>query len=269
MGLRIGDNVSALAAQRQATEATNRLVENLGRLSTLQRINRAADDAAGLAIAEGFRAEVREFNREIENFQGGVNFLDTAEGGLEVQQEAAGRLEELALQASNGTLSDEQRAALNEEAQQLVDQIGDIANETEFNGIQPLNGSAGAVSLDVEGEVQVSVDESTVASLGLTGLDLSTQAGAASALSALETAQTRISENRANVGAQQNRLESAINQREEAAVNSAASESRIRDLEVARASIDRARDELLLESSINVLARSGIQNQNAARLLGI
>lgn len=269
MGLRIDPSVSALAPRRQATQTANRLGQTLGRLAAGQRIARAADDAAGLAIAERFQTEVRQFNVEMGNFQSGINFLDTAGGGLELQQEGVSRLGELALQAANGTLNADQRAALNNEAQQILDQIGAIGAETEFNGLQTLDGSAGQVALDAGGNVEINVGESSINSLGLTGVDLTTQANASSALTAIDTATTRLSQERANVGAQQNRLEATIAQRETAALNSQASEAQLRDLDIARATIERTRDEILLQSSVRALARSGIQSQNAARLLGV
>lgn len=267
MGLRINPQLDI--PQRPLNRAASQLNETLTTLATGQRINRAADDAAGLAIAEGFRAEVRQFNQEVENLQQGANFLQTAEGGLATQQQAVGRLEELALQAANGTLNDEQRAALNQEAQQLRQEIDNTAQNTEFNGRRPLTGGDDG-NVDVGGETQVplNVDESTTDTLGLTGFDISTQAGAAAAIESAQAARTQIDQNRASIGAQENRLARAVEVREEASVNAAASESAIRDQDVAQAFIERTRNQILLQSSAFAQTQGSIVPETALRLLG-
>jgi len=267
MGLRINPQLNIF--QRPINTAASQLNQTLATLATGRRINQAADDAAGLAIAEGFRSEVRQFNQEVENLQQGANFLQTAEGGLANQQEAVGRLEELALQASNGTLTDDQRAALNQEAQQLVAEIDDTAQNTEFNGRAPLTGGDDG-SLDVGGEttVPLNVDESTIASLGLDNFDISTQAGAQAGIETAQAARVQIDQNRASIGAQENRLERAIGAREEAGVNAAASESAIRDQDIAQAFIERTRNELLVQSSAFAQTQGSVVPETALRLLG-
>lgn len=268
MGLSINSNVSALGIQRQTRQTNSALLTGSERLATGLRINRAADDAAGLGISERLRGQIRQLNAEIANLQAGVQVTQTAEGGLAAQGDAVNRLRELAVQASNGTLTDDQRAALDQEAQQLLEQIDDTAAQTNYNGTALLDGSTGAVDLGTEGGAQVELTESTAASLGLGGLDLSTQAGAQAAIEAADTALEEISANRASLGAQQNQFESAIQVRETEAVNTAESESRIRDLDYARQVLQQTQNQILLQGGLAALGQSTLQGETAARLLG-
>ncbi len=268
MGLRINSNEPALFIQRQTQQTSNALLRGLEQLATGQRINRGADDAAGLAIVERFRAQVNQLNQEVSNLQSGVNVVQTADGALGTQEEAVQRVRELALQASNGTLTDDQRAALNQEAQQLLEQIDETAANTEFNGRTLLDGSSTNVELGVEGDIQVNINESTTTSLGINGVDLSTQAGAQSALQDLDDALSSIQENRASLGAQENRFTRAIDVRETESLNTAEAESRIRDLDIARQTIEQSRNSILLQGGLAALVQSNVLGQNAARLLG-
>jgi flagellin len=268
MGIRISPGLDLLAGQRQVSQTAQRLQRGFEGLASGLRINRAADDAAGLAIAERLRADVRQFSTEIDTLQQGINLVSTAEGGLSSQQDGVARLRDLALQASNGTLNDDQRAALNEEAQQILAGIQETAENTEFNERAVLDGSASAIELGTEGGAQVNVEESTVDSLGLTGFDISTQAGAQAAIGAADNASNQISQNRAGIGAQQNRFESAIAVREVGRENAIASESAIRDLDISRAVIEQTRNELLLNAGIGAIAQGNIVPQTALRLLG-
>lgn len=267
MGLRINANVPALNAGRQAARTNIQVGEDVRQLASGLRINRAADDAAGLAIADRFNTALRQGQMELNNLQSGVNYAQTADAGLGAQQEAVQRIRELAVQASNGTLTGDQRAALNAEAQQLVEQVGAVAQETEYNG-QNLLAQDTTVDLGVSGGVEISIGESTPSALGINTVNLGTQAGAQSAVSAAETALNRITENRGNLGAQMNGIQSAIEQRENGVVNAAESESRIRDLDVARASINRSRNQILAQAGLAALVQSNVAPQNALRLLG-
>lgn len=266
MALSINTNTSGLGAANQAGRAASLLNKNLQQLSSGLRINRAADDAAGLAIAENFNALARQFAAEDRNLQSGISAAQTAEGGLSAQQDAVQRIRELAVQASNGTLTDDQRAAINGEAQQLLDQINDTAESTQFNGQGLLNQDQ-SISLGAGG-AQLTLQQSDAGTLGISGIDLSTQAGAESAIAELDDALENISGQRAEIGAQSNGFESAIRQREEGEINARESESRIRDLDVARASIERTRGQVLLQATIAGLAQSNVVPQSALRLLG-
>ncbi|MFP4500448.1 MAG: flagellin [Candidatus Hydrogenedentota bacterium] len=268
MGLSINSNIPALNAGRQTRNANQIVQTAIEQLGSGRRINRAADDAAGLAIAERFNTLARQGQVEVNNLQSGYNAAQTAEGGLATQQDATQRLRDLALQASNGTLNDEQREAINVEAQQLVQQIGETAENTEFNETQLLNGSTAAMELGTEGENRLNLPNSTPAALGIDTIDLSTQAGATAAIDQIDSAQQNIDQSRASLGAQQNRFESAINQREIQRENSLAAESAIRDLDFAEGAVDQARGEVLLQGSIGALIQGNVTPQSALRLLG-
>lgn len=268
MGLRINTNQAAINAQRQLLGTSHNEAQGLERLATGLRINRAADDAAGLAIAERFRTQVRQLDQEVRNLQYGVNAARTAEGGLQTQQEGVGRLRGLALEASNGTLTNEQRNAIYEEAQQIIEEIDNVGRQTEFNGLNLLNGDAQNVPLGNEDGEELTINESTAASLGMSSIDLSTQEGASQAVETLDTAAARITQNRATVGAQEQRFESAVQQREITAQNAREAESRIRDLDIARQTIEQTRNNLLEQTGIAALAQSNLQGETAARLLG-
>ncbi len=268
MGLQINGSGASLFALRQLDRTTRGIAGAQERLSSLLRINRAADDAAGLAIAEGFRSDVRQLNTEIRGIQSGVNLIQTAEGGLGAQSDAISRIRDLAVQAANGTLSDDQRQALNAEAQQLLQEIDSTAQNTEFNGLRPLDGSTGTVTLDAAGDLDIQFSESTVDSLGLNGLDISTQAGASAALATSDAALDQINQSRSTIGAQESGLASAADQRSIQSLNLREAESRIRDLEVAQAFVEQTRNQVLLQAGISAVAQANLQNETAATLLG-
>ena len=268
MGLQVNGTGASQFGLRQIDKATTGLARTQERLTSLLRINRAADDVAGLLISETLRSQVREFNEEVRGIQTGVNLIQTAEGALSGQSDAVARLQELAVQASNGTLTDDQRGALNDEAQQLLEQIDQTAQNTEFNGLRPLDGSTSSITLDAEGSLDIQFSESTVDSLGLTDLDLSTQAGASAALAGLEAASDQIGQSRAALGAQTNGLAAAADQRSLQSLNLQEAESHLRDLDVAEAFIEQTRDRVLLEGALSALAQGNLQNATVATLLG-
>lgn len=267
MGLKINTNIPAINANRILGQTSNRINKGFEGLASGLRINRARDDAAGLAIAERFEAQVRQLNAEVSSYQSGINAAQTADGGLSVQNDAVQRLRELAVQASNGTLTDSDRQALNQEAQQLLGQIDATAQNTTFNETNLLAQDQN-IQIDAEGSVNLATSESTTNSLGIDTLDISTAAGASTAIDDLDNALQQISDNRSNLGAQQNRFESSIANRENNSVNLQASESAIRDLDIARATIEQTRNQILLASGVGMLGQSSVVPQNAARLLG-
>lgn len=267
MGLTINNNIPALQAQRNAKQANGLLARSLQQLSSGRRINRAGDDASGLAIAERFSTVIRQAQTEINSLQSGLSLVQTADGGLAAQQDATQRLRELAVQAANGTLSTEQRNAINTEAQQLLEQIGETATKTQFNGKELLSATQ-TIPLGAGGMPQVSLKESTLDSLGLNGLDLSTAQGASGAIQTIDTALQRISDNRANLGAQQNRFERALEVRGITVQTASEAESRIRDLDLALGAIQRTRGQIRLQAGLAALIQSNTSPQNALRLLG-
>jgi len=268
MGLNINSLNPALGTQRVLADAAAKLQRKQAELASGLRINRAADDAAGLQAAENYRTRILQYTQESNNLQTGVNVVQTADAALGTQQEAVGRIRELAVQAANGTLTPEQRNALNEEAQALLGQVEDTAQNTEFNGTKLLNGSAGPINVGTEGGEQIAINDSTADALGVNGLDLTTQAGATAALDQLDEASSAIDRNRASLGAQQSRFERAIEVRGTATQNMQASESMIRDVDVANATIEQTRNQMRLMQGVFAQVQSRILPQSAAKLLG-
>jgi len=277
MGLRVNTNIAALGASRTLRGTTNALNRSLERLSSGLRINRARDDAAGLAIAEGFRSFVRGSIVAQRNAQDGIAFVQTADGALEVTAGILQRMRELAVQAANGTYSDENRESLQEEVEQLLEQIDQIANNTEFNGVAVLN-SVTPTTLQVgvvEGQtLEVTPVVATAVALGVDGVDISTQAGAQAAITTINEglngggAVDSVNALRATLGAQQNRLEFTVTTLQIQEENSAFAESQIRDADIARETIDFTRNQILVSAGTSILAQSNVIPQTALQLLG-
>jgi flagellin len=270
MGLRINTNVPSLNAARVLRRSTLDLNKTLERLSSGLRINRAADDAAGLAIAEAFRSIVRGSNVAQRNAQDGISLVQTAEGALSETTNILQRIRELAVQAANGTQSDNNRAAINTEVQQLLAQIDKIALDTEFNGIYMLSASQ-TVTLQVgafSGQVMaIAVTGAKTNDLAVNAVNVSTMAGAVSALSLVDNALRSVNSLRATLGAYQNRLEFTINTLAIQEENSASSESAIRDADIAQETIRFTRNQILVNAGTSVLAQSNVVPQTALQLL--
>jgi len=264
MGLRITNQDFML---RQIQSSTTQINQATRKLASGLRITRAADDAAGLAIAEAIRADVIGAQAETGNIQNAVSLAQTAEGGLGQITEGLQRLNELALQASSGTMSDENRAALNAEAQQIVEQINQTAEGTEFNGINPLNGSVAAVEVGTASGLAIEFQPATAEALGIDTLDLSTAEGAATALGQISTAMESVNDNRAGIGAVSNALGSAMATREVASENLMAARSRIADANIASEVTNLVRGQILQQGGIAALAQSNILPQNVVSLL--
>ena len=271
MGLRINTNVPALNTSRILSRSTKALNKSLERLSSGLRINRAADDAAGLAIAEGFRAQVRGTQVAQRNSQDGVSLVQTAEGALSETTNILQRVRELAVQAANGTQSTSNREALNSEVLQLLEQIDDIAVDTEFNGIRVLS-SAQTLTLQAGANTGqtliINVSGAKTTELGVSAVRVSNMASAVTALSTIDTALKSVSTLRSSLGAFQNRLEFTINTLAIQEENSAASESAIRDANIALETIAFTRNQILVSAGTSVLAQANVVPQTALQLLG-
>jgi len=271
MGLRINTNIPALNAGRTLRKTTGQLNVSLERLSSGLRINRAADDAAGLAVAEGFRSQVRGANVSQRNAQDGINLVQTAEGALSETGNILQRVRELAVQAANGTQSDKNRAALDVEVKQLLSQIDDIAKQTEFNGVSVLSSSQ-TVTLQSGSNpgqtLAVAVTGAKTNDLKISTVAVSSMALAVSAISAVDIALQSVNTLRANFGAYQNRLEFTINTLAIQEENAAASESAIRDADIARETINFTRNQILVSAGTSVLAQANVVPQTALSLLG-
>ncbi len=271
MGLRINTNIAALNTGRTLRNSTQALNRTLERLSSGLRINRAADDAAGLAIAEGFRSVVRGAQVAQRNSQDGISLVQTAEGALSETTNILQRVRELAVQASNGTQSSDNRAALDAEVQQLLAQIDDIALDTEFNGIHVLSA---AQTLTLQAGAQagqtlvVTLAGAKTSDIGVNNVSISSYAGAQSALSIVDAALKSVSQVRSTLGAVQNRLEFTINNLSIQEENSASSESAIRDADIARETIQFTRNQILVSAGTSILAQANVVPQSALQLLG-
>ena len=274
MGLRINTNIASLNAQRNLATITDRLAVHYKRLSTGLRITSAADDAAGLAISERLRAQVRSLDQAKRNAQDGISLVQTGEGALNEVGDILIRLRELAVQASNGSVSSQDRTTLNDEFQQLVQEVDRIGRASQFNGIHLLDGSSSSVSFQIGLGITSGVDTLTAGlspvlatSLGLDVLGVTNVGSATSSLTALDSAINNLSRVRGSFGAMQNRLEHTINYLGVQAENLSAAESRIRDVDIARETAELAKDQILQQATISVLAQANSLPQLALRLL--
>ncbi len=275
MGLRINTNVAGLRTTRILRSSTLALNKSLERLASGLRINRAGDDAAGLAIAEGFRSVAAASRVAQRNAQDGINLVQTAEGALSETVNILQRMRELAVQAANGTNSAQNRDDLDLEVDQLLLQLDDIANNTEFNGVFPLNGSIATITLQVGARAATVIDitlssAAGQAALGVNAVNLrGTNGGPArAALAVLDTALTTVNGMRSTLGAAQNRLEFTISTLAIQEENSKSSESFIRDADIAFETIGFTRNQILVSAGTSVLAQANIVPQTALQLLG-
>ena len=272
MGLRINTNIAALNANRQLNRTTGRLNKSLERLSSGLRINRAADDAAGLAIAEGLGARVRGLRVAQRNAQDGISLVQTAEGALSETTNILQRMRELAVQAASGTLSTANRSSIQDEVEELLSQIDDIASDTEFNGVVLMTQTttitiqAGA---DLGQTLAVTISGADSADLSInSSFAVSSAAAASTAIQQIESALATVNANRGTLGAQQNRLEFTINTLAIQEENSAASESAIRDANIALETIEFTRNQILIAAGTSILAQANLVPQTALQLLG-
>ena len=274
MGLKINTNVAGLRTTRILRRSTLDLNKSLERLSSGLRVNRAADDAAGLAIAEGFRSVHRAAVVSQRNAQDGINLVQTAEGALSETINILQRIRELAVQSANGTNSATNRADLDLEVTQLKAQINNIATFTEFNGVFPLAGP-GAITINF----QVGADAGNVipltfggpmdtATLGLNPVNIGTELDARNALATIDNALSLVNTQRSTLGAIQNRLEFTITTLQITEENALSSESSIRDADIARETIQFTRNQILVSSGTSILAQANIIPQTALQLLG-
>ena len=275
MGLRVNTNTASINAQRNLASVTDRLSTNFRRLSTGLRISTAADDAAGLAISERLRSQVRSLDQAKRNANDGISLVQTAEGALNEVNSVLTRLRELSIQSANGSVSNQDKDTLNEEFTSLVDEIDRIAQSTEFNGINLLDGSSASVSFQVGYGTTAGVDTLDVTlqaadetALGLDSLDISSTGNTSTAIAAIDTAINTVSSLRGSLGAAQNRLGSTINNLAIQTENLSAAESRIRDVDVAYETAQLTRNSILQQASISILAQANAQPQSALALLG-
>ena len=272
MGLVINTNTPALNAARILRRSTLDLNKSLERLSSGLRINRAADDAAGLAIAEGFRSAVRGLRIAQRNAQDGISLVQTAEGALSETTNILQRIRELAVQSANGTLSDvPNRSDMQLEVAQLLAQIDAIATNTDFNSITPLSAATTVtlqIGADANQTITITTTGATAALLGVSAVTVATAADANVAITTTDAALALVNTQRAALGAFQNRLEFTISTLSIQEENSSASESAIRDADIALETIEFTRNQILVSAGTSVLAQANIVPQTALQLLG-
>jgi len=277
MGLRINTNISSIAAQRALGITKNNMDNNLRKLSSGERITRAADDAAGLAISEKLKAHIRGLRQAKRNSDDGVSLIQTAEGGLNEVSNIIIRLRELAVQAASDTVGDTERGFSDIEFQNLKDEIQRISKGSEFNGRKLLDGSGGVVEIQVgihndPTQDRIKYDatdiDSTLERLGLNAETINNKEGAQLSLSRLDDALVRINGVRANLGALQNRLQSTSNNIAITEENFSAANSRIRDVDIAAETADLAKNNILSQAGVSVLAQANQAQSAALKLIG-
>ncbi|MGB3471828.1 MAG: flagellin [Erythrobacter sp.] len=266
----INTNISALRAQGASTQANKMLGDAMERLSTGRRINSASDDAAGLSIASGFTSDIRGINQGIRNANDGIALAQTAEGALDEVSNMLQRVRELAVQSQNGTLDDTDRGFLDREVTELAAQIGDILTSTEFNGVQ-LFGSGADVTVNIQIDATRNVDivstQIDTTNLDAAGLDVSSAANAATAITNVDAGLQAVNTARSSLGAGQNRLDSAINNLTTTSTNLADARSRIEDADFSAESTALAKAQILGQASTAMLAQANQSQQNVLSLL--
>ncbi len=274
MGLRVNTNIASINAQRNTAQVTSRLARNYQRLSTGLRISTAADDAAGLAISERLRSQVRSLGQASRNANDGISLVQVGEGALNEVSNILVRLRELAIQSANGSSSTADKDTIKEEFSSLVDEINRIAQSTEFNGIKLLDGSSSSVTFQVGintdpgiDQLNVSLTPALTTTLGLSTLDVGSGGDSEFAIAQVDSAINSVSELRGRFGSVQNRLQSTIANIGVAAESLSAAESRIRDVDVAFETAQLTRNNLLQQASISILSQATAPPQTALQLL--
>ncbi len=277
MGLRISTNTTALNALRQMGMTRNNLDKTLERLSSGSRINHAGDDAAGLAISENLRAQIRGMRQAKRNAQDGISLVQVSEGGLNEVSNILVRLRELSIQAASDTIGNTERQFADREFQSLKQEIDRISNVTSFNGTPLLNGTAGIFEFQVGTGNNPLLDrvtyngersDTSLESLKLGGESVATKQGSQMSLSVIDDALIQVNSIRADLGAIQNRLQSSINTLAISDENLSAANSRIRDADVAEEASEMTKQNILMQSGISVLSQANSTNQAALKLLG-
>jgi flagellin len=268
----INTNVSALRAQNSSRVANRMQSQAMERLSSGKRINSAKDDAAGLAVATRMQAASRGFTQAIRNANDGISLAQTADSAAGSVSDILVRMRDLAMQASTGTLSDADRGLVQKEVTALISQIGDIVGQTTFNGNKLLDGSV-AAGFDIQtgintGEnVNITIGKLDATTLGVNALSVATAGGATGALATLDTAITTVAGERANLGAQQNRLEAAVDNLTSRVTNLDESRSRIEDADFSAESTKLAAAQILSQASTAMLAQANQSAQGVMNLL--
>jgi len=274
MSMFVNTNVSSLNAQRQLFDTGNALSTSFERLSSGFRINSASDDAAGLQISDRMTSQIQGLNQAVRNANDAISLSQTAEGALDETTTSLQRIRQLAIQSQSGINSSSDRAALQKEVAALTTEISRISTDTEFNGVNILSGGFSAkfqVGANAGQTISVNLSKSGgygASGLGVGSIDISTAAGASTALAAIDTAISTIGAQRADLGALQNRFQSTIRNLSNISENVSAARSRIRDTDFASETAELTRNQILQQASQTVLSQANQRPQAALSLLG-
>jgi len=276
MGLRINTNVQSLSAQRNLKEVTKKQSSEIGKMASGSRINMAADDAAGLAISEKLKAQIRGTQQASRNASDGVSLIQTAEGGLNEISSILVRLRELSVQTASDTIGDPERKFSDMEFQNLTQEVDRIAASTQFNGKQLINGTGDKLDFQIginnnpdhdRLSYDISKTSATGEALGVKSMNVLTKEGARNNLESIDLAINHLNGNRANLGALQNRLQSTITNLEIQNENLSQANSRIRDTDVAQTSSELQKANILSNSGVAVLAQANNAGAMALKLI--
>lgn len=277
MGLRISTNIASMAANRALSRTAEEQSKSYERLSTGQRISHAGDDAAGLSISENLRAQIRSMGQAERNANDGISFAQVAEGGLTEIGNIMVRMRELAVQAASDTVGDRERGYINEEVQSLVKEVDRIANVTTFNGTTLLNGQSSKAELEFQVGIRndeadrikfnASENDVTAGTLGVDGLDYGSIDGARESIDKVDEAIGKVFGARARLGAMQNKLTATVNNNAIAKENLSQARSRIADTDIAQATSELTRGNILQSAGIAVLAQANSAPMAALKLL--
>lgn len=273
MGLRIHTNIASLAARRQLSAVGAAQGASFRRLSSGLRIAVAADDAAGLGISEGMRADLRSWGAAQRTLQDGVSIAQATEGALNEVSSILSRMRELQVQGATGTLQSEDRAVLDSEYQALVSELDRISSDTTFNDLSTLTGVPPRIGIlpgiDPGGAIQVHFTDASSSGLGLSGTGVGLPFGPPDQLGLLDTAIGSINAARAQLGADVNRLQSALSSARQSSEALSNAESRIRDVDVAQETAIQTRNGIVQQAAVSILAQANSSPQLALQLLGV
>ena len=266
----IGTNVTAMRASYASNQAEMGLAKSIERLSTGSRVNSAADDAAGYSIATRMTSEVRGLNMAIRNSNDGISLAQTAEGGMTEITNMLQRMRELSVQSANGTLAAGDRTNLQTEVTALIAQIDDVASRTTFNDVALLS-AAGTVNIqtgsDANQTVAITLTDVDATALAVNALDITSEAGATAALTALDTALDTVTSAQASLGADQNRLQTTVSNLSDRVANISESRSRIMDVDFSAETTELAKNQILSQASNAMLAQANQSQQGVLSLL--
>lgn len=277
MGMRITTNVASLNAQKVLVGNSREMQKSMAQLSTGSRITKAGDDAAGLAISENLKSQIRSYGQAMRNANDGISMIQTAEQSMGEVSNIITRLRELGVQAASDTIGEQERGFINKEVDALKSEIQRVAESASFGSRKLLDGTGGVYDIHVgtsanEKTDWISYDSSstdvTLGTLGISDLDFSSKDGARAGLSSLDTAQSSVNGSRANLGAMQNRLSSSSDVINTMTENLSAANSRIRDTDVAASTSELARNNVLLQGTTATLAQANQLPQMALKLIG-